>query len=84
MIERYATGLIALGLVAAHDPGDMAPDADLSGGFGAYRLLVARGALPIRVHASIRTPALDRAIGAGSARAPPSARILTAGHGWAG
>ena len=64
-IARYAGSLVALGVVGVHDPGDLLADATLDGGFGATVALADRGGLPIRVHASIREPALPAAIARG-------------------
>ncbi len=57
--------LLSLGLTAVHDPGEVAADVDLAGGFAAYERLAARGALPLRVHASVRPESLERAIARG-------------------
>jgi predicted amidohydrolase YtcJ len=57
--------LLALGLVACHDPGALAPDPDLSFSFAAYAHLAETGRLPVRVHASLRDDALETAIGRG-------------------
>ena len=46
-----ATELLALGVVAVHDPGSMAPSDGLGGPLEAYRSLAAAGLLPLRVHA---------------------------------
>jgi predicted amidohydrolase YtcJ len=54
--------LLALGVVAAHDPGRLAPDPDLSWSFPAYRHLAETGRLPIRVHVSLRDDGLEHAI----------------------
>ena len=63
-IRAYARGLLALGIVGLHDPGDLEqPPFWL--GLQAVRELADRGALPVRVHASVREPALERAIDAG-------------------
>lgn len=59
---RVANELIALGVVAVHDPGGLAPDRDLNWSFQAYRNLADAGRLAIRVHASLRDDALDAAI----------------------
>jgi predicted amidohydrolase YtcJ len=61
-IAAYARGLLAQGIVAVHDPGDLLADADLAGGFGAAIALADRGDLPIRVHCSVREPALATAV----------------------
>jgi predicted amidohydrolase YtcJ len=53
--------LLALGVVAVHDPGGVTDRADLAGGIDAYRTLAAAGELGVRVHASIRHEQLDAA-----------------------
>jgi hypothetical protein len=50
--------LLALGIVAVHDPGRLAPDPDLSWSFPAFRHLSDGGRLPVRVHASLREEGL--------------------------
>jgi predicted amidohydrolase YtcJ len=57
--------LLSFGVVAAHDPGRLAPDPDLSWSFPAYRHLSETGRLPIRVHASFREDGLEHAIATG-------------------
>ncbi len=54
--------LLSLGVVAAHDPGRLAPDPDLSWSFPAFRRLADMGRLPIRVHVSLRDDGLEHAI----------------------
>lgn len=56
--------LLALGVVAVHDPGGLAPDPDLRS-FAAYARLADAGRLPVRVHVSLRPEALETAIGRG-------------------
>jgi predicted amidohydrolase YtcJ len=51
-----------MGIVAVHEPGDLLADADLSVGIAAIAAAADRGALPLRLHASIREPALALAI----------------------
>ena len=53
--------LLALGVVAVHDPGRLAPDPDLSWSFPAFRHLADDGQLPVRVHASLRDDGLEQA-----------------------
>jgi hypothetical protein len=53
--------LLALGIVAVHDPGRLAPDPDLSWSFPAFRHLADSGRLPLRVHASMRDDGLAAA-----------------------
>ncbi|HET7027229.1 MAG TPA: amidohydrolase [Candidatus Limnocylindrales bacterium] len=61
-IESACRRLLALGIVAAHDMGTLAPDRMLGGAFGSVGRLDARGGLPIRVHAGIREESLDEAV----------------------
>ncbi len=70
-IERWAGELLALGIVAVHDMGPLAPDPDLAGGFAAVARLDASGRLPIRVHAGLREESLDAAIGRGHRTGEP-------------
>jgi predicted amidohydrolase YtcJ len=53
--------LVALGVVAAHDPGGLSERRDLGGPFEAYRRLAASGDLGIRVHPCLRPEQLDAA-----------------------
>jgi predicted amidohydrolase YtcJ len=53
--------LLALGVVAVHDPGGLGEEGDLGGGIEAYRRLAAAGELGLRVHASIRPGQLEAA-----------------------
>ena len=64
-VSECARELVALGVVAVHDPGSMAARSDLGGPFEAYRRLAAAGDLALRVHASIRAEQLDAAEEAG-------------------
>jgi predicted amidohydrolase YtcJ len=57
--------LIALGVVAVHDPGGLSLDPSLDRAIAAYIRLAASGALRLRVHACIRPEQLDNAIGSG-------------------
>jgi predicted amidohydrolase YtcJ len=57
--------LLALGVVAAHDPGGLAPDPDLEWSYPAYARLSETGRLPMRVVASLRDDALDTALAGG-------------------
>ena len=59
-----ATGreLVALGVVACHDPGGVAPDPDLTYSFPVYARLADAGRLPLRVHACMRDDAVAVAI----------------------
>ena len=82
-IATCARTLVALGIVAVHDPGDLLADAALEGGFGATVALADRGAIPIRVHCSIREPALPTAIARGlRTGAPLGADDGRARMGW--
>ena len=64
-IEATGRALLALGVVACHDPGGVAPDPDLSYSFPVYARLAETGRLPIRVHASMRDDAVAAAIDQG-------------------
>jgi predicted amidohydrolase YtcJ len=57
--------LLALGVVAVHDPGHVAPDPDLDWSYPAYAHLSESGRLPLRVLASLRQDALDIALAGG-------------------
>lgn len=57
--------LLALGVVAVHDPGGLVPEPDLDWSFPAYTTLSDRGTLPLRVHVAMRDDALAAAIAAG-------------------
>jgi predicted amidohydrolase YtcJ len=57
-IPDLARQLVALGVVAVHDPGDLVPDPSLAGAFAAYARLSDGGRLPVRVHASLRAEAV--------------------------
>jgi predicted amidohydrolase YtcJ len=54
--------LVALGVVACHDPGGVAPDPTLSYSFPAYARLSDAGRLPLRVHACMRDDSVPAAI----------------------
>jgi hypothetical protein len=58
-------GLLDVGIVAVHDPGDLGDDGRLGGSFQAVRELADSGDLPVRVHASVRAASLPAAIAAG-------------------
>jgi predicted amidohydrolase YtcJ len=64
-IEAYVRRLLALGVVAVHDPGELEMDGALERGFAAIERLAAAGRLPIRVHAGLRRGALDLALARG-------------------
>jgi predicted amidohydrolase YtcJ len=57
--------LVALGVVAVHDPGGLWSQHGLGVGIGAYRRLAAAGALGVRVHACVRPEQLDAALAGG-------------------
>lgn len=57
--------LAALGVVAVHDPGGLAPDPDLAWSYPAYARLSELGRLPVRVVASVRADALETALAGG-------------------
>ena len=64
MIARFAGELLRMGLVGLHDPGRLIGDQALAA-IVAVTDLADRGALPIRVHASVREPTLSAAIDRG-------------------
>jgi predicted amidohydrolase YtcJ len=61
-IVAISLELLALGVVAVHDPGGLAPDPDLDWSYPAYAHLSETGRLPVRVVASLRDDALDTAL----------------------
>jgi predicted amidohydrolase YtcJ len=63
-VARLLPRLLAVGLVAAHDPGSLIAEADLTAQ-AVYRTLDERGWLAIDVHASVRREGLPAAIAAG-------------------
>jgi hypothetical protein len=70
-IPRLAGRVLALGIVAVHDPGQLSPQSGLGPAYEAYRRLADAGRLAIRVHASIRPEQLDAAIEAGHRSGDP-------------
>jgi predicted amidohydrolase YtcJ len=60
-IPPLVAGLVALGVVAAHDPGGLSPQDGLRGPIEAYRARAARGELGMRVHPSVRPEQLEAA-----------------------
>jgi predicted amidohydrolase YtcJ len=60
-IGRFASELLRWGIVAVHDPGEVAPEPALARGPILYGHLASAGRLPLRVHASVRAEQLDRA-----------------------
>jgi predicted amidohydrolase YtcJ len=65
LIATLAQQLVALGVVAIHDPGALSLQAGLGPSVAAYRRLAARGALPLRVHVCIREEQLAAAAESG-------------------
>ncbi|MFI5261922.1 MAG: amidohydrolase, partial [Candidatus Limnocylindrales bacterium] len=61
-LEAYAGRLASLGIVACHDPGELAPDPAALRGPALYGRLAAGGRLPLRVHGSVRVDQLELAI----------------------
>ncbi len=61
-IVAVSLALLAVGIVAAHDPGGLRPDPDLEWSYPAYAHLAETGRLPIRLLASMRADALDTAL----------------------
>jgi predicted amidohydrolase YtcJ len=61
-LGRVAATLAGLGLTGCHDPGELGSDTQIKRGPLFYRALAAAGRLPLRVHASVRAPQLERAI----------------------
>ncbi len=57
--------LVALGVVAVHDPGRLVPDPEMAWSFPAYAHLSETGRLPVRVLASLRDDALEAALAGG-------------------
>ncbi len=61
----YAAELARLGVVGAHDPGEVLADPGLRRGPSLYRSLAAAGRLPLRVVASVREEQLSVALATG-------------------
>ena len=82
-IVRLARDLVALGVVAIHDPGALSLQDGLGRAILAYRALDEGDDLPLRVHASIRSEQLaaarDRGFHSGDPLGPPGGR---ARFGW--
>jgi hypothetical protein len=64
-LVAVAADLLALGVVAIHDPGGLVPEPDMDWSFPAYTRLSDAGRLPIRAHVSMRDDALGTAIDRG-------------------
>ncbi|HEX5014635.1 MAG TPA: amidohydrolase [Candidatus Limnocylindrales bacterium] len=65
LVADLCADLVALGVVAIHDPGALSLQEGLGAGIGAFRALDERGKLPIRVHACIREEQIGAAARAG-------------------
>ncbi len=61
LVPVFGRQLQALGVVAVHDPGTLAADPGLTGAYRAYATLVDRGAMPLRVHACLRSDGVPEA-----------------------
>jgi predicted amidohydrolase YtcJ len=61
-LVEVANALLALGVVAVHDPGGVVADSDLGWSFAAYAHLAETGRLPLRVMASLRPESLETAL----------------------
>jgi predicted amidohydrolase YtcJ len=71
-VEELETGLVAvgrelvaLGVVAVHDPGGLVPEPNLDWSFPAYTHLSETGRLPVRAHVAMRDDSLAAAIDRG-------------------
>ena len=64
-IVAVSLALLALGVVAAHDPGRLSPDPELDWSYPAYAHLSELERLPVRVLASLRDDALETALAGG-------------------
>ncbi len=64
-VASLSADLISLGVVAAHDPGELTPDPWIDRAWPAYRRLADDGRLPIRLWAGFRHEALATAIDRG-------------------
>lgn len=61
-LRVVAARLAGVGLTGCHDPGELNADTQIRRGPLFYRAMAESGALPLRVHGSIRAPQLDRAL----------------------
>ena len=61
-LVAVARDLVALGVVAVHDPGGLVPEPDMDWSFPAYAHLAETGRLPVRALVSLRSEALPTAI----------------------
>ncbi len=64
-LASVARRLASLGVTGCHDPGELNDDTLMKRGPLIYRDLAAEGKLPLRVHGSIRSPQLGRALDMG-------------------
>jgi hypothetical protein len=83
-VEAMATDLVRLGVVAAHDPGELTADPDIERAWPAYRRLSDGGRLPIRLWAGLRQEALPTGLARGLRTGAPLGED-PAGHavvGW--
>ncbi|HEX5466751.1 MAG TPA: amidohydrolase [Candidatus Limnocylindrales bacterium] len=78
-VEAYARRLLRLGIVAVHDPGEVAPEPRLARGPRLYARLAGEGRLPLRVHASVRAEQLERAIELGLRSGQPTTVVAADG-----
>ncbi|HET7726900.1 MAG TPA: amidohydrolase [Candidatus Limnocylindrales bacterium] len=70
-VTELVPQLLALGVVALHDPGALSLETGLGTAIAAYRSLAADGRLGLRVHACIRPEQLDTALGEGHRSGAP-------------
>ena len=78
-LRSVAARLFALGLTGCHDPGELDDNREIKRGPLIYHDLAGEGRLPLRVHASIRDPQLDRALELGLRSGDSVGRYTT---GW--
>jgi predicted amidohydrolase YtcJ len=64
-LAAYAVELARLGVVGAHDPGEVVPEPPMRRGPAFYRALAREGRLPLRVAAGVREEQLPAALAAG-------------------
>jgi predicted amidohydrolase YtcJ len=77
-LVAVARQLLALGVVAVHDPGGLIPEPEFDWSFAAYARVSETGRLPLRAHVSMRGDALDGGIERGLRAAPRWAATPTA------
>ena len=78
-LRSVAARLFTLGLTGCHDPGELDDNREIKRGPLIYHDLAGEGRLPLRVHASIRDPQLDRALELGLRSGDSVGRYTT---GW--